>query len=85
MGTGSSGAAEDIYANPPSIASTLMAAAGAGDSGISDPKLREANIGPSQIGLAAGKEGRKAETAILYQLESSPAGWMPGQLGRRSS
>ncbi|GFR49540.1 hypothetical protein Agub_g11584 [Astrephomene gubernaculifera] len=48
----------DIYANPPPLAQTLLAAASGGDaaaaSGISDPKLRDANIGPSQLGLAAG-------------------------------
>lgn len=43
---------EDIYANPPPITQTLMGAAG--ESSISDPKLRDANIGPSQLGLAAG-------------------------------
>ncbi|KXZ53443.1 hypothetical protein GPECTOR_7g1341 [Gonium pectorale] len=47
---------EDIYANPPPLSQTLLAAAGGGAaaSGISDPKLRDANIGPSQLGLAAG-------------------------------
>jgi hypothetical protein len=59
-----SAASEDIYANPPSIASTLMKAAGAGDSGISDPKLREANIGPSQVGLAAGEDPTQGSSTL---------------------
>ncbi|GLI64567.1 hypothetical protein VaNZ11_007888 [Volvox africanus] len=45
-----------IYANPPPLSQTLLTAAGGGAaaSDISDPKLRDANIGPSQLGLAAG-------------------------------
>ncbi|KAG2484032.1 hypothetical protein HYH03_017122 [Edaphochlamys debaryana] len=55
-GVATARAAADPYANPPSVAQTLMNAAGAGpaNSGISDPKLRDAAIGPSQLGLAAG-------------------------------
>ncbi|GLC45824.1 hypothetical protein PLESTB_001151600 [Pleodorina starrii] len=46
----------NIYANPPPLSQTLLTAAGGGAaaSDISDPKLRDANIGPSQLGLAAG-------------------------------
>ncbi|GIL73425.1 hypothetical protein Vretimale_17581 [Volvox reticuliferus] len=45
-----------IYANPPPLAQTLLTAAGGGAAAtdISDPKLRDANIGPSQLGLAVG-------------------------------
>ncbi|PNH09574.1 hypothetical protein TSOC_003830 [Tetrabaena socialis] len=47
---------ENIYDNPPPLAQTLMAAAtgGVDTTSISDPKLRNANIGPNQLGLAAG-------------------------------
>ncbi|KAG2433688.1 hypothetical protein HXX76_008058 [Chlamydomonas incerta] len=50
------GAGEDIYANPPPLAQTLLRAAGGGASAstISDPALRDADIGPSQLGLAGG-------------------------------
>ncbi|KAG2438426.1 hypothetical protein HYH02_010881 [Chlamydomonas schloesseri] len=57
-GAGAAGAAasDDIYANPPPLAQTLLKAAGGGAaaSSISDPALRDANIGPSQLGLAGG-------------------------------
>ncbi|WIA42438.1 hypothetical protein OEZ86_008435 [Tetradesmus obliquus] len=48
---------EDIYANPPSILSTLQDQL---QSDINDPALREAKIGPGQLGLAGG--------AILFGL-----------------
>lgn len=42
---------EDIYANPPSIAQTLVSQL---NSDVSDPKLRDAQFGPSQLGVAIG-------------------------------
>ncbi|MEW5297577.1 MAG: hypothetical protein WDW36_000779 [Sanguina aurantia] len=42
----------DIYANPPSLAQTLMGSSSS--SSIADAKLRDAPIGPSQFSLAAG-------------------------------
>eukprot|EP00798_Chlamydomonas_sp_ICE-L_P021866 gene21866-28898_t len=45
------GKVSSIYDNPPSLVSTLFSGIG-GD--ISDPKLKNANIGPSQVGLAVG-------------------------------
>ncbi|KAF6263842.1 hypothetical protein COO60DRAFT_1698539 [Scenedesmus sp. NREL 46B-D3] len=48
---------EDIYANPPSILSTLQDQL---QSDINDPALRQAKIGPGQLGLAGG--------AILFGL-----------------
>eukprot|EP00775_Hariotina_reticulata_P001571 gene1571-1910_t len=42
---------EDIYANPPSLLSTLQNQL---QSDINDPALREAKIGPGQLGLAGG-------------------------------
>lgn len=41
---------EDVYASPPPLSQTLMSIG----SDIADPKLRDAKIGPSQVGLAAG-------------------------------
>lgn len=41
----------DIYANPPSIQDTLMSQL---NSDVSDPKLRSAQFGPSQVGIAVG-------------------------------
>eukprot|EP00877_Chromochloris_zofingiensis_P008322 jgi/Chrzof1/3743/Cz13g07090.t1 len=43
--------AEDIYANPPSLTDTLLTQL---NPDISDPALRDAKIGPGQVGLAAG-------------------------------
>lgn len=42
---------EDIYANPPTITQTFLSGM---NSEISDPKLRNAQFGPGQLGLAAG-------------------------------
>lgn len=41
----------DIYANPPSIADTLITQL---NSDVSDPKLRSMQFGPNQLGVAAG-------------------------------
>eukprot|EP00955_Chlamydomonas_euryale_P025585 270047-Chlamydomonas_euryale.AAC.3 len=41
----------DMYANPPKLTDTLMAKM---NEGVSDPALRTAQIGPSQVGLAIG-------------------------------
>eukprot|EP00983_Pelagomonas_calceolata_P099916 1158509-Pelagomonas_calceolata.AAC.2 len=42
---------EDIYANPPSVADTLL---GQLNSDVSDPALKSAQFGPNQIAVAGG-------------------------------
>lgn len=42
---------DDLYSNPPSITDTLMNQL---NSDVSDPKLKSAQFGPNQVGVAAG-------------------------------